>query len=171
MGYLAVWKVLDEMVVDFRKRGISVPAYIIADLRYAKTLINVLKADPNYAETSQKIEEYLHEVESHLISEGQKLFGVGYMEEWLKKLDEAISKPFEEEKTMRFVPGVPREHRWIRVKPSAILSIKSLEALAKESNLSCKIQEDGYMLVYGEDENIKDFVKKMAIKHGLKVEK
>ncbi|MEM2994541.1 MAG: DUF2096 family protein [Candidatus Bathyarchaeia archaeon] len=168
---MAVWKVLDEMVADFRKRGVSIPAHVTADLRSAKTLINVLKADPSYTETNQKIEEYLRKVESHLVSEGQKLFGVEYVEEWLKMLDEAAGKPFEEERAVRFVPGVPREHRWIRIKPSATLSIESLEALAKESNLSCKILGDGYMLVYGEDENIKDFVKKMAIKHGLKAEK
>jgi hypothetical protein len=172
MGYLTAWKILEEMIADFRKRGISIPAEIMNDLKSAKTLINILKADPSYTETSKKIEEYLLKVESHLISEGQKLFGVDYVQEWLKRLDEAFSKPFEEKKkAARFVPGVSREHKWIRVKPSVELSIEKLEALAEESNLSYKVQNDGCLLVYGEAENMKDFIKKMTTKHGLKTEK
>jgi hypothetical protein len=171
MGYLAAWKVLEEMVVDFRKKGVSIPAEVMNDLKSAKTLINILKADPSYTETSQKIEEYLLKVESHLISEGQRVFGVDYVREWLRRLDEAAGKPFEEEKVTRFVPGVPREHKWIRIKPLAESPIEKLEALAKESGLSYKVQNDGYLLVYGKGESIKDFIKKMTTKHGLKTEK
>jgi hypothetical protein len=172
MGYLAAWKVLEEMIADFRKKDVSIPTEVMNDLKSAKTLINILKADPSCTETSQKIEEYLLKVESHLVSEGQKLFGADYVQEWLKRLDEAFSKPFEgEEEAMRFVPGFPREHKWIRVKPSAELPIEKLKALAEESNLSFKIQNDGCLLVYGEAENIKNFIKKMATKHGLKAEK
>jgi hypothetical protein len=172
MGYLAAWKVLEEMIADFRKKGVSISAEIMNDLRSAKTLINILKADPSYTETSKKIEEYLLKVESRLISEGQRLFGVDYVQEWLKRLDEAVGKPFEEEeKATRFVHGVPKGYKWVRVKPSAELPIEKLETLAKESNLSYKVQNDGCLLVYGEAESMKDFIKKMTTKHGLKTEK
>jgi len=166
MGYLAQWKVLDEMIADFRKKGITIPAEIMSDLRSAKTLINVLKADPTHMETSQKIEEYILSVESYLFNEGQKMFGNDYVEEWLKRLDEASKKVLEEkEEEKRFILGIPREHKWIRVKPSTELPIKKLKILAKESNLSCDVQKDGCLLVYGEDERIKEFIKKMATKH------
>ncbi|MEM3766279.1 MAG: DUF2096 family protein, partial [Candidatus Bathyarchaeia archaeon] len=85
---MSVWKVLEEMVTDFRKKGVSIPSNIFDDLKYARILINVLKADPSRLETSQKIEECLNNVESYLISEGQK-FGEKYVEEWLEKLEEA----------------------------------------------------------------------------------
>ena len=172
MGYLAVWKVLDAMVTDFRKRGMTVPANIVGDLRYAKTLINVMRADPSNLETSQRIEEYLRNVETHLISEGRERFGNEYVEEWLKRLDEASRAPFNEEgEEARFIPGVPREKRWIRVKPSKELPIETLKALARDLKLSFGVQKDGCLLVYGEDERLKDFVKKMATKYGLKAEK
>jgi len=172
MGYLAAWKVLEEMITDFRRRGIIVPAEIMSDLRSAKTLINVLKADPSRVDTSQKIEEYLLNVESHIVSEGQKMFGAEYVEEWLKRLDEASKKTFEEEEEeTKFILGLPRERRWIRVKPSAELPIEKLKVLAEESRLSCNVQNDGCLFVYGEDERIKEFVKKMATKYGLEAEK
>jgi len=157
-------------MIDLRRRGVSIPSNVISDLKYARTLINVLRADPSRLETSQKIEECLNNVESFLISEGQR-FGDKYVEEWLKRLEEASRKIDEEESVSRFVPGLPREQRWIRVKPSDEMPLDSLKALAEELKLSHEEQSDGYLLVYGEDERIKEFVKKMATKHGLKVEK
>ncbi|MEM2337805.1 MAG: DUF2096 family protein [Candidatus Bathyarchaeia archaeon] len=170
MGYLSVWKVLEEMVTDFRKKGVSIPSNIFDDLKYARILINVLKADPSRLETSQKIEECLNNVESYLISEGQK-FGEKYVEEWLEKLEEASRKIDEDEGVSRFVPGLPREQRWIRVKSSNEIPLDTLKALAEELNLSFETQADGYLLVYGEDESVKKFVKKIATKYSLKTEK
>ncbi|MGB9740789.1 MAG: DUF2096 family protein [Candidatus Bathyarchaeia archaeon] len=166
MGYLSTWKVLEEIVAEFRKKGVSIPPDIMNDLKYAKTLINILKADPTCTETNQKIEELLLKVESYLVSEGQKNFSADHLETWLKRLDEAAARPQEEEKEeeARFISGLPREHKWVRVKPIADLPIERLKRLAKESNLSCEMQGDGYLLVYGEEERIKDFIKKIAVK-------
>jgi hypothetical protein len=171
MGYLAMWKVLEEMVADFRKRGIIIPAEVMNDLKSAKTLINVLRADPSCVDTSQKIEEYLLKVESYLVSEGQKKFGTGYVDGWLKRLDEAGRKSEEETEETRFIPGLPKEQKWIRIKSSAELPVKKLKALAQKLNLLCELQSDGYLLVYGEDKCLKEFVKKMATKHVSQTEK
>lgn len=167
MGYLSAWKVLEEMTSEFRKRGLSLPQEVINDLKSAKTLINILKADPTCVETSQKIEELLMKVETHIVSEGQKKLGAEYIETWLRKVDEALQKTHEEEEETetRFIPGLPREHKWVRVKPSSDLPIEKLKHLAEESNLSYEIQKDGCLLVYGEEAYLKDFVKKMAAKH------
>ena len=171
MGYLAVWKVLEEMIIDLRKKGVIVPANVLNDLRYAKTLINVLKADPSRLETTQKIEEYLTNVESYLISQGQK-FGEQYVSGWLRRLENASKKVFEEEEEeVRFVPGLPRMQRWVRVKPSEKMPLDALKKLAEESKLSFEVQKDGCLLVYGEDKHVKDFVKKMATKYGFKAGK
>jgi hypothetical protein len=166
MGYIAVWKVLEEMATDFRKKGLTIPKEVMNDLKSAKTLIKVLNADPKRGETAQKIEEYLGNVESYLIFEGERNFGCKYVDEWLRRIDEAGKTTSEEEET-RFIPGLPREQKWIRIKPSAELSLERLRNLAEESNLSCKIQDDGYLLVYGEENRIKDFVKKIATKKDI----
>lgn len=171
MNYFTAWKVLEEMIIDFRKKGMVVPAEIISDLKSAKTLANVLKADPNRVDVAQKVEEYLINVESYVVSEGEKTFGSKYVKEWLKRLEEAGTETFEEEEKTELVTGVPREHKWIRVKPSNELPIEKLKVLAEEANLSYNVQNDGCLLVYGKDERIKDFVKKMAAKYGLKAEK
>lgn len=172
MGYLSIWKVLEEMTADLKRKGITIPAEMISNLRSAKTLINVLRADPTCIETSQKIEENLLKVESFLVSEAQKKLGTEYAEKWLKKLDEAGKKLVdEEEKETRFVPGLPRKQKWIRIKPTPELPMEKIKKLAEESNLSHEIQSDGCLLVYGEDNRIKEFVKKMATKHETKAKK
>jgi hypothetical protein len=172
MEYLAVWKVLEEMIADFRKRGIAIPAEIMSDLKSARTMITILKADTSRGETVQKIEEHLRAVESYLVSGGQKVLGTEYVDEWLRRLDEASREPLEEEEEEKwFIPGVPREQKWIRVKPIDELSLEKLALLAGKSKLSYKIQNDGFLLVYGENECIKEFVKKMATKYGLKAKK
>lgn len=171
MGYLAAWKVLEKMITDFRKRGAPVPADIISNLRSAKTLINVLRADPSRIDTGQKVDGYLRSVESYLVSEGQKRFGMEYADEWLKRLDEASKRVSEEEEETRFIPGLPRGQKWVRVKPSDELPLEKIKELAEELNLSCDVQNDGCLLVYGEEERIKHFVKKMATKYGLRAEK
>jgi hypothetical protein len=80
-------------------------------------------------------------------------------------LDEASMRfPDLEEEETRFIPGLPREQKWIRVKPSSELPMEKLKSLAEESNLSCELQSDGCLLVYGEDKRLKEFVKKMAKK-------
>ena len=168
MGYMAVWKVLEELIADFRKRGKTVPSQVMDDLKSAKTMIQISKAEKGHVDTVQKIEEYLANVESYLVSEGQKQFRVEYVDGWLCRLEEAGRISDEEEEETRFIPGLPREEKWVRVKPTIELPIKKLKALATESKLSYKLQGDGHLLVLGKDENVKDFVKKMATKYGLK---
>jgi hypothetical protein len=170
MRYTGVWKVLEEMIADFRKRKKDVPPEVMDDLKSAKTMIRIFEADPNYGESAQRIEEYLGRVESYLVSEGQRSFGTEYFEEWTRRLVDANKKVFEgvEERT-RYVQ-VPRGQRWIRVMPTVELSLEKLVTLAEESDLSHKREDDGSLLVYGDDEGIKRFVKKMVTKYGSKHE-
>ena len=172
MGYIAVWKALEQMVTDFRKKGLRVPTEIMSDLKNAKTLIRILKAEPSHGETVQKIEQCVENVESYLISEGQKEFGIEYADQWLERLDKASREILDEEdKETRFIPGLPRHRKWIRVTSSTDLPLEKLTKIADEMNLSYNVHKNGSLLVYGEDQSIKDFVKKMASKYGSKAEK
>jgi hypothetical protein len=172
MGYLAVWKVLEEMVTDFKKEGITVPTDIIVDLKTAKTIINILKADPSCGENVQKIEEYLGKVESYLVSEGQRRFGQAYVDEWLGRRGQAGRKMVdEEEEEPESIFRPPEGQKWIRLTPSKELPLAKLKTLANESNLSYSLQTDGCLLVFGPDTFLKDFVKNIAEKYKLKAGK
>jgi hypothetical protein len=172
VGYLDVWRVLEEIVADFRRRGKEIPVEVMDDLKSARTMIRILKADSNREDTVQKIEEYIRTLESYLVSEGQKQFGTEYVDEKLKRLSEARGKAsVEKVEETQFVFGVPRGHKWVRARPTAELSLETLKSLAKESGLLHRTQNDGSLLVHGKDEEVRGFVKKMTTEYGLKTEK
>jgi hypothetical protein len=59
----------------------------------------------------------------------------------------------------------------MRVTPSTELPLEKLKTLAMESGLLYDAQADGCLLVRGENNSIKDFVKKMATKFRSKAGK
>ncbi len=168
MGYNEVWKVLDDLIAEFRNRNKAIPPEIMEDLRAAKTLIQITKADPSRAENIPSIEAYLGNVESTLMFKAQKDFGQGFTDEWMKKIQKAREVKAEEKpvSTSKFVAGLPRGQKWVRVQVTAETSEKEIKQLVEETGLSSRLQEDGFMLVYGEDEKLKLFLKKSAEKFG-----
>jgi len=170
MGYGEAWKVLADLITELRREEVTIPPHIMNDLRSAKTMIQILKADSTHIENLPRIETYLENVESYLIFTAQEKFGSDYAERWIKKLEKARrAREEEEEATPRFVPGLPRGKYWVRVQVSESMSKSDIKRLAKESKLSSKMQKNGYMLVYGDVEKVKLFVKKMSKK--LQVER
>jgi len=166
LGYVSIWKVLEEMVADFRRREMTIPPQVMSDLKSAKTTIRILGAGPQDENGIRRVDQYLMNVESYLVTEGQKKLGQRYIDEWLKRLDNAIRERIDDEqKMLRFVPGMPRQQKWIRITPTAGISIKSLETTAVKMKLSHEIREDGSLLVWGDDRAIKDFVKNLASKY------
>jgi hypothetical protein len=170
MNYLAAWKILENLIADFRKKGHPVPTEIMSNLKAAKTAIKISKADECYGESAQKIEEYLANLEAYLISEGQKAFGNEYADEWLRRLDEARKRlPEKEEEEIRFISGVPRGQKWIHVIPSEELPTEELKMLAQQSGVTYKAQADDSLLVYGSNESVKDFIRRMTGSQSLKL--
>lgn len=164
MGYLAVWKVLEQLLTDMKKKGIIVPEAAVRDLKNARTIINLMKVNPDRAEDAQTLEDYLTKIESNLVNEAQHRFGQSYVDEWLQRIKKARTE-IEEEEATSFIAGLPRGQKFIRVKPSKELSTQDLEILAQKSHLSHKTQIDGSYVIFGPDMNLKDFVKKIAEKH------
>ena len=163
MGYLAVWKVLEEITTNFRKKQLPVPKKVISDLKAAKTMIKIMNADSGHGEAMQKIEEYLGTVEAYLVTEAEKHFAPEHIDMWLRLLETANRQVVQENTgDSRFVTGVPRDQKWLRVEPLINLPSERLKQIAKDSNLSTSTQKDGRMLVYGKAEDLKEFIKKMT---------
>jgi len=167
MGYQQWWETLESLITEFRKKQIPVSVDTMTSLRSAKTMINVYKVDTAHSESIPMIEGCLMDVESSLINAAKEKFGPAYADEWLRKLDRARKrgKDAEAETTAsRFIPGTPRTGHWIRVLTSDDLLKEDVERLADGLKLSHKTQKDGYVLVHGDAEKVKEFVKKMAEK-------
>ena len=120
MDYEAIWKVLSDLVADLRRAGEDIPANIIRDLRSAKTLIEIMKVNPSSLEFPSRIEECLGSVEAYLIPIAYKRFGSQYVDEQTKKLMDIRRgiRRVETKHATRFIPGLPRDKHWVRIKVS-----------------------------------------------------
>jgi hypothetical protein len=172
MGYEAVWKVLEEIIIEFRKKGVATPQNVMNDLKSAKVLMKIMDAsEKDRGETAPKIEQYLGSVEAYLVTEAQKTFAPAGIDEWLRRLEEAsrdtcqtcgVPSEVKEKAEAKFITGIPRDQKWIRVEPLASLPLEKLIELAEKQQLSSRLEEDGRLLVYGRAEDIREFVKKMT---------
>lgn len=167
MSYEAVWKILEGIIVELRKKGVETPLNVMHDLKSAKILMNVLAtSESDRGEAALKIEEYLGSVEAYLVTEAQKHFPPTRIDRWLKRIETATCSTCPtctvEKAETKFITGVRRDQKWIRVKPFTNLPAGKLKQLAEETNLSFREEQDGYLIIHGNPENIKNFVKKMT---------
>ncbi|MGD6807881.1 MAG: DUF2096 family protein [Candidatus Bathyarchaeia archaeon] len=160
---LTSWKLLEDMMLELKKAGVVIPAKTIEDLRSAKSLIK-LSCMPNSGDAIQKAEEYLANVEAFVMTEGQKAFGEERVDGWLRQLEEANIEVCAEAVTVeeKYVVGMPRDQKWVRVEPIGELTAEKIGQIAKEQNMQVKNQKDGKLVVYGRPENLKAFLKKMT---------
>jgi hypothetical protein len=161
MGYLDAWKVVEEMIVDLKGKGILVPSDTMTELQSAKTLVHVLEAGIGQADVSQAIDKCFFNVESYIMSKGQMAFGPEYVEKWFTRLDQAKEAPEETKEEPKLLPNIPRGAKWIRINPST-LSVDESKKFADELHLSCIVQNEGFLFVHGEDAQLREFVRKMA---------
>ena len=163
MRYEEKWKILADLLIELQKRGEKIPADVMNDLRSAKTIIQVQKADPVHNETRSRIDEYMRNVESYGIFTAEKQ-GIENVENWLKKIKnpKKTENIIKNETVPRFILGIPRDMKWLRVKTSNNTPLEEVKKFVSDTNLSFKIQEKGYILVYGNEKRIKSFVKKMT---------
>ncbi|MBT8171682.1 DUF2096 domain-containing protein [Candidatus Bathyarchaeota archaeon] len=162
MSYEKKWNILANFLTELKKNGKKIPANVVKDLRSAKTIIQVRKVDPTHRETISRIDKYLRNVESYCIFAAEKL-GTDIAEKWLEKLEEIkIDNNKIKQKSPRFIQGIPKNMKWLRVKTSEDTPQEKVKKLVKENNLFYKKQENGYILVYGNEKCFNSFVESMT---------
>jgi hypothetical protein len=164
LNYEATWELMSNLIAELRKSGEAIPVKVMRDLRAAKTMMEVYKVDRSRSENLLRIEEYLANLESYLVPEAKKKLGEEYINKWLNNLAETQRRiPAWKSKPPKGFPvGVPRDSKWVRIEPSDKIPIEKIKRLTKQNGLKSEIQADGYALVFGEEQKLKQFVKKMA---------
>jgi hypothetical protein len=162
---LGSWNLIEDMMLQLKKSGVTIPDKVIEDLRSAKSMI-MLGCMPGSGDAIQKAEELMGNVEAFVVTEGQNMFGEEKVDRWLRRLEEANVEVCEPSRKSvvgdKFVTGVPRDQQWVRVEPMVDITAEKVEQFAEEQSLQVKKQPDGKLVVYGQPESLKAFVKKMA---------
>jgi hypothetical protein len=168
MGHtLSVWKVLEDFLVELRKKDIQISAQVLEDLRAARSMIDLSSFNEGaHMEAIAKAEVYTANVEAYLISQAQAVFEPHVVDEWFKRLKEANLQVDEAESCEvsddNFVVGVPRNQKWIRIEPDNKLPEEYVLKSAEKWNLTVNKQTDGRLIVYGQLNDIKAFVKQIT---------
>ncbi|MBS7625072.1 MAG: DUF2096 family protein [Candidatus Bathyarchaeia archaeon] len=166
MSWERRWRVLSDVITDLFRAGEMIPPNIINDLRSAKVILEILKIDRERPENVSRIEECLSNVEAYVLSAAEKRFGEKYVEGVLRQLCMPGAEEVEGGERVGFRPGLPREERWVRVKITDETPLEIIRGLADESGLKIRVECDGYVLVYGGEKELKDFIRRMAEKMG-----
>ena len=137
MSYEKKWKLLADLLKELQEMGKKIPADVLNDLRAAKTMIQVMKADPTHIESISRIDTYLRTVEAYTVLTMEKQ-GKENVEELLKKLKEPerVEKNEKVETASRFVTKVPRNKKWIRIQISEDILEKEMKKIVEENELS-----------------------------------
>jgi hypothetical protein len=159
------WKLLEDMMLELKKAGAAIPPKVVEDLRTAKSMLELSCTEGSHGDAIQKAEEYLSNVEAYVMTEGQKVFGEEKVDGWLRQLEEANVEVCAElhRAEDKFVTGVPRDQKWVRVEPHGDLTVDRIEQMAKEYDLQIKQQKDGKLVVHGQISEIKDLIKRMTV--------
>jgi len=164
LNYYALWKLMADLIRELKRRGESIPPQVMDDLRSAKTMLEIAKIDRSNVEVTMRIEEYLNNLESYLLPLAREKLGEEHIDKLMKDIAEAqrnMSTPKKKEER-RFPVGAPRDKHWIRIKPTEEMPLNAIREVCGETGLKHDLQEDGYVLIYGEKEQIKEFVKRTA---------
>ena len=150
-------------MIELKKKGVTMPPTVINDLRSAKLMIKISESADSRGDVFQKVEEYLGSVESVLINEAQKTLGSEILDQWLRRLEAATTETNEEKtEENKFITNVPRDQKWVRIEPISNLPPERIQQIAKENNLEVNPQEDGRLVVYGQHDGIREFLKKLT---------
>lgn len=159
---LATWKTLEDLLVELKKEGVAIPTNVIEDLRAARSMIRLssMEAEDCQSEPVRKADEYLTNVEVYLMTEADKVLGSDKANEWLERIEQSrlqtCEVPKEEDK---FITGVPRDQKWVRVEPTANMPAERIQQVAMENNLSVNPQVNGRLVVFGQPEQIRQFLR------------
>ncbi|MCW4006419.1 MAG: DUF2096 domain-containing protein [Candidatus Bathyarchaeota archaeon] len=168
MRQKATSQILEDLLVELQHKNVTIPENIINNLRSARSLMNVVEASQNTrGEVPVKIDEYLSSVEAYLVTEAGKTWDGEKIDSWLRKLevancDACATTIIEPRKDNRFVTGVPRDQKWVRVEAIAEIPLEKLEQLATENKLQFREENTKQLVVYGSQDDIKQFIKTMT---------
>jgi hypothetical protein len=166
LNYEHIWKVLEELIVEFSKKGINVPQRYIEDLKSAQTFIKIHNTEPTDSTIIGEIERYIDTVEINLLNLAETELGAEYADVCMRRVYDARTKGIDAKIIIptKFVAGVPKDDHWVRIQITDLLTADELHELLSTHQLASKPQENGYTLIHGTKENVKALIRAMSQK-------
>jgi hypothetical protein len=152
LNYDALWKTLDALLIEVRRKGSTVAQDVVDDLKSARTLINIYAADPTSTDTLAQIEDYLRRVESSLLFLAEADHGTAYAEAIMARLGTArtLGDDPAPPEVPRFIPGITPGQHWVRIDTRDTIDRAALTALAADMGLTLTMQGAHHAVIRGD---------------------
>ncbi len=158
------WLVTMRMALDLKESGQAVDE-ILELLKSAKTLLNQYLVYENTApDTLPKAGDLVDRAQSKVFLKAKPL-GRTFREKWDSTLKRVVAgekvENFMVQKSV-FYPSMPRNKRWVRIKPPKSLTEKRLSDIARNTNVEIMPHEDKHVLIVGDKETLREAVKEIS---------
>ncbi|RAP48747.1 MAG: hypothetical protein BZ135_00040 [Methanosphaera sp. rholeuAM6] len=161
------WVVLDHLLKILNKKY-DVPAEVVQNLRYARTLTSFYNQDPTEPDRAKE----LPRIDSLLNDSELKLMGMAGMEgeefvaDWEQKLLDASKgkEVFKQVKIQsKFIPGMPANFDYVRFNFKSPIAEERFMEICEYENVIIEYDDnDSSVFVFGEESNIQNALKEMA---------
>ena len=157
--YLGAAKVLEDLILDLREKGVDIPGHVVDSLKAGRSYASIWQRDTQDSETAMKAQSALEIVEMNLLSLAEEAVGGEYADGWQRKVAAAYQEaPEAHEKKPTFVVGVPKGDHWIRFETKDLYEIEGVERRLGERHLTARKQDDGFTLIHGKKEDVTAFM-------------
>ena len=163
-NYLNAARVLDELVLELKGKGIKIPGHTVDELKSGRSLASICARQPEDGDSCVEAMIALENAEMNLLALADVNFGKEAAEAWQLKiktayLDQSLqpSKPA----ASRIASGVPRGEYWIRLQSDYLGSIDGARDLLNDAPLSAVRQDDDFILIYGRKEDVSEFLSRV----------
>jgi len=151
VGYLLRWQQMADLVTGLQKSHESIPASVMRDPRSANIVRKVLGVNRTLSKNILKIEEYLDNLKSHLLSLAESKNGKKDVDESMDKLLKVqISyQTVQKEPNTKFLLRAPQDKHKVRMRAFKKFPPDRVKHHTQETVLTYNFQEDAGFSPHG----------------------
>ena len=167
MNYGSVCNKLDALMSELLNKGVNVPQQIAEGLNSVRSLIQIYSKSPDKLHSLIDKSTELQTLEMNLVILAEASFGKDFADAWQQKISAAYKEEIPDQKqNSRYVSGVPKEQYWVRLKTGDITEDIGLDGMLDGMRLNARKEPDGYLLIYGQKEDVKTLLNNIRQKIG-----
>jgi hypothetical protein len=170
----AIWMVLNDLMGDLEKNGVSLSNLAYADLRNSKMVIEYLNSFEEEIRASEggdtqlklEIEQKVLVLKDSLLIRSEDKVGKEYRDSWEIKFEQAAEGELESvtEETKTPISDIPRDKdtAYFRIKLPDEIPVEIVSELAEDCQVNVFLDGERHLQVSGKKECVRDAMKKLG---------
>ncbi|TFH01599.1 MAG: DUF2096 domain-containing protein [Candidatus Thorarchaeota archaeon] len=170
----SVWMVLNDLMGDLEKNGVSLSDLAYADLRNSKMVIEYLNSfeeeirlgEGGDTQLKLEIEQKVLVLKDSLLIKAEDKVGVKYRKTWESKFEQALEGKLESitEETKTPISDIPRDRdtAYFRIRLPDDIPVEIVSELAEDCQVNVSLDGERHLQVSGKNECVRKAMKKLG---------